>query len=339
MSVVYLTTSGTQVRRKGEKLEVWQGETKLSDLRLFELERLVVVGAVQFSSQALSLLLDQGIDVSFLTSGGRLRGSLVSAESRNVFLRLAQFDRFKDAAFRLAFAQQVVTAKLTAQERLLARQGRNHPGRLEEGAQERIRELIAKVGVAESVESLMGFEGSAAAVYYRQFGRMLTTVPFPGRKKHPSTDPANALLSLGYVMLGNEIAALLEARGFDPAVGFLHGLRYGRSSLALDVVEVFRQAVIDRLTLRLLNRRQLTPADFEGGEAGVRLSAEAFKRFLALYEEHLRSPSEGQGTPSWRERLQAQVDAVKGMVMAGEVGSFYTWKDWGEGARAERPEG
>jgi CRISPR/Cas system-associated endonuclease Cas1 len=112
MSVVYLTTSGTQVRRKGEKLEVWQGESKVSDLRLFELERLVVVGAVQFSSQALSLLLDRGIDVSFLTSGGRLRGSLVSAESRNVFLRLAQFDRFKDAAFRLAFGQQVVAAKL-----------------------------------------------------------------------------------------------------------------------------------------------------------------------------------------------------------------------------------
>jgi CRISPR-associated protein Cas1 len=207
------------VRRKGEKLEVWQGETKLSDLRL-ELDRLVVVGAVQFTSQALSLLLDQGIDVSFLASGGRLRGSLVSAESRNVFLRLAQFDRFKNAKFRLAFGQQVVAAKLAAQERLLARQARNHPGQLEDGAQERIRELTRKVETAESVESLMGLEGSAAAVYYRQFGRMLTTVPVPGRKKHPSTDPANALLSLGYVLLGNEIAALLEARGFDPAVGF-----------------------------------------------------------------------------------------------------------------------
>jgi CRISPR-associated protein Cas1 len=214
-----------------------------------------------------------------------------------------------------------------AQERLLARQDRNHPGRLESGAQERIRDLIEKVRTAESVESLLGFEGSAAAVYYRQFGRMLTTVPFPGRKKHPSTDPANALLSLGYVLLGNEIAALLEARGFDPAVGFLHGLRYGRSSLALDVVEVFRQPVIDRLTLRLLNRRQLTPADFEGGEAGMRLGAEAFKRYLAFYEDHLRAESEGQGTPTWRERLQAQADGVKEMVMAGQAVSFYTWKD------------
>lgn len=326
MSVAYLTTTGTHVRRKGEKLEVWQGEVKVSDLRLFELERLVVVGTVQISGQALSLLLDKGIDVSFLTATGRLRGSIVSAESRNVYLRLAQFDRFKDAPFRLAFGKRVVAAKLGAQQALLARQSRNHPEQVEGGAREKIVELIGKAMGAESIEELMGFEGAGAAVYYRQFGKMLTTVSFPGRKKHPSTDPANALLSLGYVILGNEIGSLLEARGFDPAVGFLHGLRFGRSSLALDVVEVFRQAVIDRLTLRLLNRRQLAPEDFEGGEAGLRLGAESFKKYLALYEEQLRSESEGAGSPSWRERLRLQVDEVKEMVMAGEAADFYTWK-------------
>jgi CRISP-associated protein Cas1 len=326
VGVVYLTTPGTQVRRKGERLEVWQRDSKVADLRLFDLERLVVVGSVQFSSQALTLLLDQGIDVSFVTARGRLRGSLISGQSRNVFLRLAQFDRWKDGAFRLAFSRHVAAAKLAAQERLVGRHQRNHPGSVEEDAPERIRQMIGKLAEAESVEEIQGLEGAGAAVYYRQFGAMLKTVPFPGRKKHPSTDPANALLSLGYVLLGNEIAALLEARGFDPAVGFLHGLRYGRSSLALDVVEPFRQPVIDRLTLRLLNLRQLGPGDFEGGEAGLRLHGEALQRYLALYEEQLRSASEGEGTPTWRERLRTQVDAVKEMVMAGEAVSFYTWR-------------
>jgi len=197
---------------------------------------------------------------------------------------------------------------------------------VEDGAPERIREMSDKLAGAESVEVVQGLEGAGGAIYYRQFGAMLKTVPFPGRKKHPSTDPANSLLSLGYVLLGNEIAALLEARGFDPAVGFLHGLRYGRSSLALDVVEVFRQPVIDRLTLRLLNLRQLGAEDFEGGETGLRLNGEALQRYLALYEEQLRGASEGEGTPTWRERLQAQVDSVKEMVMAGEPSPFYTWK-------------
>lgn len=92
MAVTYLTTMGSMVRRKGQGLQVWKGDEKLGDLKLFGLERLVVVGSVQLTSQALSLLLDRGIDVAFVTGRGRLRGSLVSGVSRNVYLRLAQFD-------------------------------------------------------------------------------------------------------------------------------------------------------------------------------------------------------------------------------------------------------
>ncbi len=67
-------------------------------------------GSVQLTSQAIGLLLDRGIDVCFLTIRGRLRGSLVSGASRNVFLRLAQFERWKDEAFRVAFSREVVAA-------------------------------------------------------------------------------------------------------------------------------------------------------------------------------------------------------------------------------------
>lgn len=276
-------------------------------------------------TQSLALLLDRGIDVSFLTSRGRLRGALVSAQSRNVYLRLAQFERFREPAFRLAVSRNVVTAKITAQLRLVIRYQRNHPDRGEADAADRLRQFLSKVGAAEEVPSLQGLEGAAAALYYRQFAAMLTAVGFPGRKKHPSTDPANALLSLGYVIVGNELASLLEARGFDPALGFLHGLRYGRQSLALDLVEAFRQPVVDRLTLRLLNRRQLGPDDFEGGERGLLLKPDSLRTYLAHYEDHLRAPSEGTGSPTWRQRLIDQVDALREMVMSGDPAPLYTW--------------
>jgi CRISPR-associated protein Cas1 len=154
---------------------------------------------------------------------------------------------------------------------------------------------------------------------------MMTRVAFPGRKKRPATDPANSLLSLGYVMLTNEIASLFEARGFDPYVGFMHGLRYGRKSLALDIVEPFRQPVVDRLTLRLLNLGRISPDDFEGGEQGLRLQPEALKRYFSEYEAHLRSPSEGEGSPTWRLQLRQQADALREMVMSGKVQPLYTW--------------
>lgn len=326
MDVVYLRTPGSLVRRRGERLEVWKGDEKLADLRLFQVDRLVLVGSVQLTSQATALLLDRGVDVVFLTGGGRLRGSLVSAESRNVFLRLAQYERFKDETFRLELARQVVTAKITGQKRVLARHERNHPGRIEGHARTELDRLLTEVETASTVDSLRGLEGAASGVYFGQFGKMAATVGFPGRKKRPSTDPANSLLSLGYVLVGNELGSLLEARGFDPAIGFLHGVRYGRKSLALDMVEPFRQPLVDRLTLRILNLRQITPDDFEGSAKGLRLRDEPIKRYFELYEEQLRGPSEGEGSPTWRQRLTDQVESLRDMVMGGEVAPHYTWK-------------
>ena len=139
-------------------------------------------------------------------------------------------------------------------------------------------------------------------------------------------DPANALLSLGYVMLTNELAGMLEANGLDPFIGFFHGVRYGRKSLPLDIVEMFRQPVIDRLTLRLLNHRQFTADDFEGGKGGLRLQPEPLKRYLKIYEDHLRNAAEGSEGPSWRDRIKRQVTELKAIVLEGEVKKLYTWE-------------
>ncbi len=92
------------------------------------------------------------------------------------------------------------------------------------------------------------------------------------------------------------------------------------------MVEVFRQPVVDRLALRLLNRGQVKPEEFEGGEKGLRLRPEALKRYFELYEEQLRAPSEGAESPSWRERLKHQVESVREMVMGGQVAPFYQWR-------------
>jgi hypothetical protein len=83
--------------------------------------------------------------------------------------------------------------------------------------------------------------------------------------------------------------------------------------------------VIDRLTLRLLNLGQIKPTDFEGGKGGLRLEPEAFKRYLVVYDEHVRSPSEGAGSPTWRELVKEQVAALRKMVMDGKTGELYAW--------------
>src|SRR5439155_21945277 len=100
---------------------------------------------------------------------------------------------------------------------------------------------------ATALSELLGMEGAAAALWFEAFARLnRSELPFDGRRKYPAPDPVNALLSLGYTMLTGELRAMLEAAGFEPHVGFLHRIDYGRPSLALDLGEPFRPAVVDR---------------------------------------------------------------------------------------------
>ena len=85
---------------------------------------------------------------------------------------------------------------------------------------------------------------------------------FNGRNRRPPKDPVNAMLSFVYTLLTNEVAAALETVGLDPYVGFLHTLRPGRVSLALDVMEALRAYLGVRLVLSLINRRQININDF-----------------------------------------------------------------------------
>jgi CRISPR-associated protein Cas1 len=326
MKVAYVSTQGSMIRRKGDRLQVWKGDERLEEIRLFELNRLIVYGHIQIAAEALDLILDNGTDVVFMSSRGRFKGGFASVRSSNVYLRLAQYERWKDDDYRLRFSRAVVAAKIRSQLQVVKRFARHHPEKIVERLPQHLRDLDKKVGAAETVDEVRAVEGNAAAAYFKQVPGMLISLGFPGRKKHPATDPVNALMSLGYVMLTNELGALLEAHGFDPFVGYLHGLRYGRKSLALDVVEPFRSPVIDRLTIRLLNRGQILPEEFEPGEKGMRLVPEAFKRYLELYDKQLHSPSEGKGSPTWRAVIRRELSRLNGMILSGTVEPLYHWQ-------------
>ena len=134
---------------------------------------------------------------------------------------------------------------------------------------------------------------------------------FQERTRRPPKDPVNAILSLGYTMITNEILGLVIAHGLDPYLGFLHGVVYGRPSLALDLVEEFRQPVIDRLTLHLFNHNIITIEDFRKVEQdGVYLTNDGMKKYFQFYEKRLKAPlehGESELTANMRNIMKQQV--------------------------------
>lgn len=155
--------------------------------------------------------------------------------------------------------------------------------------------MASTVAAATDADELRGCEGAAAAAYFGALaGELGEQWGFRKRVRRPPTDPVNALLSFGYTLATAEMTRHVVRAGLDPRVGLLHGLRYGRESLPLDLVEEFRVPLVDRFTLTLLRRRQLVAADFEAGEGGaVRLTDAARRRYLEVWEERLQSRAVG----------------------------------------------
>jgi CRISPR-associated protein Cas1 len=141
----------------------------------------------------------------------------------------------------------------------------------------------------KEVAGLIGVEGDAANTYFGVFQNLMLQrkeeFPFYGRNKRPPKDAVNALLSFAYTLLANETAAALETVGLDPYVGFMHALRPGRTSLALDLMEEMRAYLGDRLVLSLINRKQVAPNDFvTQGESGVVMTDDCRKTVLTAWQ-------------------------------------------------------
>ena len=174
------------------------------------------------------------------------------------------------------------------------------------------------------MEALDGAEGAAARVYFNALMRRnRSEFRWPGRVRHPATDPINALLSFGYTLLTNELAGLAEVTGMDSYLGCLHQLDYGRRSLALDLVEPFRAPLVDRLVLTVLDRRPFTETDFEKGEGGgTYLRHDASRRFLGEYERWMLHGPPGTKHDGFRDALRKQVQSYAAAVKTSDPAAY-----------------
>ncbi len=207
---------------------------------------------------------------------------------------------------------------------MILRYRRNHPELNFAKELELIEQTLDKLEQNQTVNSLMGAEGIAMAAYFRCFGQMFRKeLTFTERTRRPPKDPVNAIISLGYTLITNEILGLVIAHGLDPYIGFLHGIVYGRPSLVLDLVGEFRQPLIDRLTLHLFNHNVLASDDFQPVEAsGVYLTNAGLKKYFQFYEQRLKAPlksDETKITVNLRSVMKQQVHRMAQSIQNREI--------------------
>ncbi len=325
MSALYLTEQNTILRKSGKRLLFCHkppGATAkpgvrrqdiIIDLPCADVDHVMIYGNVQLTTQAMRQLLEHGIETALFSYHGELLGQITPPAGKNIELRLAQYERFMDKDFVLRFAKELVNCKIKQAREFVRNFVINHPDINFTENLNSIDGIRANIQNVTALDSLLGLEGSASAQYFQCLGKMLPQKwEFGGRSKRPPLDPPNAVLSFGYTILASELQSLLDGAGFDPFLGFYHQPDYGRASLALDLLELFRHSLIDRLMLRLFNLSILDEHDFMPvGKGAIYLSPTGKVKFFKQYEKIMGMyTSEAEAaTPraTFRTLLQKQV--------------------------------
>ena len=264
MALLAVQQPGTTVTVRGEAVELVRNGTVVLVRPLHEVDELHLYGAVSLDTTALRALLAKQVTTLILTPSGNFLGSLNPPEPAAAERRQAQYRRLTDRSVAIELAQTVVRTKILNQRAVLVRGRREYPARGRPTAITAMRALAARATTATDLDRLRGIEGLAARLYFEGLAQLIRTggFEFTRRSRRPPEDPFNACLSFGYTLLLRRVEQAILRCGLDPSFGALHEPFRGRPSLALDLMEPLRPLVIDRLILRLVNRRQLDANDF-----------------------------------------------------------------------------
>ena len=294
LNTLFVTTQGAYLAKDGECVLIrLEGEDK-ARFPAHLLDGVICFGNITCSPFLLGHLAENNISISFLTENGRFLARSQGPVSGNVLLRREQYRWADDPIRSSGIARSVIAGKVVNARAVLRRGIRDHGDQIGMEALRsailRLDDCAGRLERAAGLDELRGIEGEAANVYFSMFDRLITRADpafrFNGRNKRPPLDRVNCLLSFTYTLLAHDIRSALECTGLDPAVGFLHRDRPGRSGLALDIMEEFRPFFADRLVLTLINRGQVEPSGFEEVETGaVLMGEETRKTLLTAYQE------------------------------------------------------
>ena len=297
-NVLYITTPEAFLSLDGENVVIKKEDTQASSastrLPLHNLENIVCFTWQGASPALMGACAERNIGLTFLTPNGRFQGRVTGRVKGNVLLRKKQFEWSEKEAQSIPIAQSFLLGKISNCRKVLERAIRDHAMLVDvealTGASNFMKETLKAIPQCKSTGDLMGFEGSAAKIYFGVFDHLILHQRddffFKERNRRPPLDNMNALLSFLYTLLTNETASALETVGLDPFVGFLHRDRPGRPSLALDLMEELRPVLVDRLALSLVNRKQIAGKGFTQKESGgVLMDDDTRKAVLVAWQE------------------------------------------------------
>lgn len=260
----YLYKSG-RLQRKDNTLEIVYKEATKKVIPVERVDDIYVMTEFDFNTSLLNFLSQFGINVHFFNYYGFYTGTYYPKEALvSGKLLIKQVQSYENNEKRLKIAQAFIEAASYNIYRNLTYY--NNRGKDLSGYMKEIEFLRKQIGLTKNVEELMGVEGNIRKLYYDTWNIIINQdIGFEKRVKNPPDNAINSLISYVNTIIYTRVLSEIYKTQLNPTISYLHEPSERRFSLCLDIAEIFKPIIGDRLIFSMLNKKQITEKDFEKG--------------------------------------------------------------------------
>lgn len=285
---VFIFNDG-ELKRKDNTVYFETEETK-KYLPIEDIKEIYIFGEVSLNKKFLDYMSQKEVILHFFNYYGYYTGTFYPREHLNSgYMILKQAEYYLDFDKRLELARKFVEGG--ARNILNVVRYYKNRGKSLEHIENTIEELVKKIELCENTSELMGLEGNIRDMYYKGFDNIIENEDFvfEYRTRRPPQNHLNALISFGNSLLYTLVLSEIYKTYLDPRIGFLHTTNFRRFTLNLDIAEIFKPIIVDRIIFTLIGRRMITVDDFERDMGGILLKEKGMKKFIEEFDAKLKT--------------------------------------------------
>ncbi|MCX7654631.1 MAG: type I-B CRISPR-associated endonuclease Cas1b [Fervidobacterium sp.] len=289
MNSIYIFSSGV-LERKNNTISIANESGERKYIPVENIQEIHIFGEIDFNKRILEFLTEKNIILHIYNYYGYYSGSYYPREHYNSsFLLLKQVEKYLNYEERLKIAKKIVFGAAKNIIRNIIDNKDKDPGLTD--IADGIEELTKKIDGAKDIEELMGIEANLREAYYGSFEKIIKSEEFimEKRTKRPPENELNALISFGNSLLYTAVLSQIYQTHLDPRIGYLHTNNHRRFTLNLDIAEIFKPVIVDRLIFTLINKKQITKKDFLKDTNGIFLNEKGKKTFVQEFDNRLET--------------------------------------------------
>jgi CRISPR-associated protein Cas1 len=323
---IYIFTSG-ELKRKHNTIYFETSDGQKKYLPIENVRDLHIFGEVTLNKEILEYLSQKEIILHFYNYYEYYVGSFYPREHYNSgYMILRQAEYYLDQEKRLELAKSFVKGAIDNIRKVLSYYTNRGKDLLKSKIQS-IEDLAEGLEDCEKVDEIMGIEGNIRDIYYSCFNEITENEDFfiEERTKRPPSNYMNALISFGNSLLYTAILSEIYKTHLDPRIGYLHATNFRRFSLNLDIAEIFKPIIVDRIIFSLVNKKEITPKDFDEKLEGVYLKEKGMKLFVQNFEEKMKTTIQYKdlGKISYRRLIRLELYKLEKHLLGEEKYSPY----------------